>query len=109
MALTSDLDLKQLFPILFKQLLGWGPIVIGVVHQFLMYFFEIDRIPTFVNPPGDIYPWVSLEWQWWFVLIIGSSLIVIIAYSDRFGRIPSRVIYPFYAYLLFLLIFVKPV
>lgn len=108
MAPSSELD-KRLLLALFKQILIWGPIIVGVVHQFLMYFFDIQRIYVFVNPPEYIYPFVSLEYQWWFVLLLFSGVFCILAYSDRFSVIPSRMVYPFYLYILFLLIFVKPV
>jgi hypothetical protein len=90
-------------------MLIWGPIVVGVVHQFFMYFFGIERIYVFVDPPGYVYPWASLEFEWWFVLLLGSAIIGILAYSGKFPRIPSRIAIPFYFYILFLLLLVKPV
>lgn len=106
---VGDSELKKLAPILIKQIIIWGPIVVGVVHQFLMYFFGIDSIYVFVDPPGSIRPLVSLGWQWWFVLLLASSVICVAAYSKRFSTIPSRITLPMYLYILFLLIFVKPV
>jgi hypothetical protein len=89
--------------------LVWTPIVGGLVHQFLMLFFGIDGIYVFVNPPGTIYPIVSLEYSWWIVLILGSSMMCILAYLDRVQSIPGRYVVPFYIYILFLLYLVKPI
>jgi len=47
---------------LLKLILVWAPIVGGVVHQFLMLFLGIDGIYVFVNPPGVVYPLVSVEY-----------------------------------------------
>ena len=102
---------------LFKMLAVWIPIVGGVVHQLMMFFlnsppqepYRGDGIWVFVNPPGYVYPFVSLEYTWWFVLLIGSAAMCITAYSDRVESIPTRVWVPFYIYILFLLILVKPV
>jgi formate hydrogenlyase subunit 3/multisubunit Na+/H+ antiporter MnhD subunit len=94
---------------MLRLLVALGLIVVGVVHQFLMYFFRVERIYVFVNPPGYISPFVSLEYQWWFVLLLGSVVMCVMAYSDRLKNIPTRLAYPFYFYILFLLIFVKPV
>ena len=101
--------MRAILPGLFKQLVLWGPIIVGVVHQFLMYFFNIDRIYVFVTPPGYVYPFVSLEYQWWFVLLLGSSIVCLLSYSNRLSSIPTRVAFPFYLYILYLLILVKPV
>jgi hypothetical protein len=95
--------------ILPKLILLWAPIVGGVVHQFLMFFFNIDGIYVFVNPPGVIYPFVSLEFSWWFVLLIGSTIMGVFAYSNRIGAVPARFVVPFYGYILFLLYLVKPI
>jgi hypothetical protein len=94
---------------LLKLILVWAPIVGGVVHQFLMLFLGIDGIYVFVNPPGTIYPIVSLQYTWWIVLILGSSMMCILAYLDRVQSIPNRYVVPFYIYILFLLYLVKPI
>lgn len=106
---SSEFGLKKLPLLLIWQIVIWGPVVVGLVHQFLMYFFEIDSIYVFVDPPGSIRPFVSLGWQWWFVLLLASSTLCIAAYSNRFRSIPNRVAIPTYLYVLFLLILVKPV
>ena len=95
----------------------WVPVVIGLVHQFLLAFVAEDNrveggigcIYVFVKPPENICPLVSLEYQWWIVLLLGSAIAAISAYSERFPGIPRRVALPIYAYVLFLLILVKPV
>jgi hypothetical protein len=107
MAPRSNLDLKTLATGLSKQLLIWGPIVVGVIHQFLMFFFGINRIYVFLKPPEYISPFVTLEIQWWFVLTLLSSLLCLLVYTNRLR--PQRLIYPFYIYIVFLLIFVKPI
>lgn len=109
MAPATSTDLRRALPGLFKQILIWGPIIGGLVHQFLMFFFDIDWIYVFVNPPGYITPFVSLEYTWWFVLLVGSSPMAILAYSERIPNVPRRFALPFYLYVLFLLILVKPV
>jgi hypothetical protein len=93
---------------LVKLIAVWAPIVGGLVHQFLM-LFGIDGIYVFVNPPGVVYPQVSVEYTWWIVLILGSAMMCVLAYLDRVQSIPSRYVVPFYIYILFLLYFVKPI
>lgn len=91
--------------------------VVGLVHQFLLAFLAernrvdggIGCIYVFVEPPGNVCPWVSLEYQWWIVLLLGSALACITAYSERFQGIPRRIALPIYIYILFLLVLVKPV
>jgi hypothetical protein len=109
MGATTNFDSKKLGPALVKQLFIWGPVVIGVVHQFLMFFFKIERIYVFVSPPGYIGPIVTLQSQWWFVLLLGSAAVCISAYLGRLQNIVGRLAFPLYLYILFLLIFVKPV
>ena len=94
---------------LLKLILFWAPIVGGVVHQFLMFFFNIDGIYVFVTPPGVVYPFVSLEYTWWFFLLIVSAVMGMSAYSNWVGVVPARFVVPFYVYILFLLYLVKPV
>lgn len=106
---TPELDFEKLLPMLIKQAIIWGPIVAGFVHQILMAFFDIDRIYVFVDPPEYIGPLASIAFQWWLVLLIGSAVIAILAYSDRLRGVPKRTALPFYAYILILLIFLKPV
>lgn len=107
--MSSTVKPQLTFASLPKMILFWAPLVGGVVHQFLMFFFDIDGIYVFVNPPGVVYPFVSLEYSWWFVLLIGSSVLGFSAYSTWVGAVPYRFVVPFYVYIVFLLILVKPV
>lgn len=106
---TPEFEPGKLLPALIKQAFLWGPIVAGVVHQFLMVAFKIERIYVFVDPPGYIRPLVALKFQWWIVLLLASAIISVLAYTDRLKGVPRRVALPFYLYILFLLILVKPV
>ena len=109
MSLISNLDGKKLGPIIFKQAALWLPVVVGVVHQFLMFIDYSDRIYVFVDPPGYVDPFVTLEFQWWFVLLLGASGAAVVAYSRYFPSIPNRIALPFYIYACFLLLLVKPI
>jgi hypothetical protein len=109
---------SELLPVsaLIKTILIWLPIVGGLVHQFLMFLlntpedpYQGDGIWVFVNPPGYVYPFVSLEFTWWFVLLLASATMAVMAYSHRIQSLPSRFWVPAYGYILFLLILVKPV
>lgn len=104
---TTKFELGPSIAKLVRQILIWIPIVIGIVHQLLMWLFGVDRIYVFLNPPGYIYPFVTLETGWWFVLTLITSVLTILAFNNRIR--PHRIAYPFYLYLLFLLILVKPV
>ena len=104
---VSNYEFKDLFTALIKQALIWAPIVVGVVHQLLMALFGIESIYVVLNPPGYIYPFVSLETTWWLVLTFGTALLCLLAYINRIR--PRRIVYPLYVYLIFLLILVKPV
>lgn len=105
---SRNAAMQGIGPTAIRQFLLWAPIVVGLVHQFLMLFFGIDSIYVFVDPPGSITPFASLEWQWWIVLLFGTASIAIAAYSNRFS-IPSRIVVPTYFYVLFLLLLIKPV
>lgn len=104
---TSNDDLRFLLGTIAKQFLIWVPIVIGLVHQFLMFFFGIEGINVILEPPGTIYPFVTLELGWWLLLTLAASSICFLAYFDRIR--PRRLIYPTYIYLIYLLIYVKPI
>lgn len=95
---------------LLKGLLVWGPLLGGLVHQLLMNFLGRPAIYIFV-PPGYIYPLVSLSWQWWVLLVMASGLISLLSHtsSNRPRHVTNRFVVPFYLYLLFLLLLVKPV
>ncbi|MEW5956242.1 MAG: hypothetical protein AB1801_00840 [Chloroflexota bacterium] len=105
----NNLDSNLLAPALIRQLFIWAPIVIGVVHQILMLVFGIETIYVFVDPPGYIGPMVTLEWQWWLVLLLGSAAVCISSYLGRLQNVVGRLAFPLYIYILFLLIFIKPV
>ena len=105
----TNFDSKKIGPALIKQLLIWGPVVIGLVHQFLMFAFKIETIYVFVNPPGYIGPIVTLQFEWWFVLLLGSALVCISSYLGRLQNVVGRMAFPLYVYILFLLILVKPI
>lgn len=107
---TRDGDVRFYVSQLVKRVIIWGPIVVGIVHQLLMIVpspFRTDRIPLFLDPPGDIYPFVTLESGWWLVLTLTTFILFILAYIKRLR--PYRIVYPFYFYLLVLLILVKPI
>ena len=104
---AANSDIRTSLSQLFKLLLAWVPIVVGVVHQLLMFSLNIDRIYVFLDPPKYIYPFVTLELGWWAVLTLLTSLLCVLAYTNRIR--PHRIVYPFYLYLLFLLILVKPI
>lgn len=104
---TSDADLRFLITNLVKLFLVWIPIVVGIVHQFLMFFFGIEGIYVVLEPPGTIYPFVTLEFGWWLVLTSATAIVGALAYFNRIH--PHRLFYPFYIYLIYLLILVKPI
>ncbi|HRV93279.1 MAG TPA: hypothetical protein P5526_14045 [Anaerolineae bacterium] len=104
---TSNDDLKFLLGMLVKQFLIWIPVIIGLVHQFLMFFFGIQGINVILDPPGTIFPFVTLELGWWLLLTLATASVCFLAYFDRIR--PRRIIYPFYIYLIFLLVYVKPI
>lgn len=93
------------------------PIVVGLVHQLLMFvsrhaatdpnIHPLDGIYVILDPPGYIYPFVTLELAWWIALTLLTSILCLLVYAHRLR--PHRLIYPFYLYLVFLLIFVKPI
>lgn len=101
-------DRRQLIINVLQQIAIWTPILIGVIHQFLMAFFGIERIYVFVDPPEYISPVVSLEITWWFLLLFFTLLFMLITYLNKLRTI-NRLVYPLYLYLIFLLIFVKPI
>ena len=92
---------------LVRQFIIWVPIVIGLIHQLLMGYFGVDRIYVFLNPPKYIYPFVTLEAGWWFLLTLVTAVLFVLSYLNRVR--PRRIVYPFYAYFVFLLILVKPI
>jgi hypothetical protein len=95
--------------IVFKQLIIWGPIVVGLFHQLLMLLKVNNRLPVFVDPPGYIYPFVTLEWTWWLVLLFLSGVIALLIYAGRLQSLPARMVYPLYIYIIYLLIFIQPI
>ncbi len=108
-ATTTELDIRKMLPTLIKYFFIWGLIALGLIHQLLMFLFGISRIYVFVDPPGYLEPGFSLGFSWWFVLLLASSTMSILASSGRLKTMPKRLALPFYLYILFLLIFIKPV
>jgi hypothetical protein len=122
---TTDFKVKSLTPALLKHILLWIPIIGGLVHQFVMWFYVLTRgevtqpeplvgskfdcMYVFLDPPGYLKPIVTLEYQWWFLLLLVSAFVCILAYLERIRTFPNRLVIPFYLYIVFLLIFVKPV
>lgn len=109
MSQASEGSSRERLTAWFREFLVWLPLLVGIVHQFLMATAGIDHIYVFVDPPGYIHPWVSLEYQWWIVLVFMTAAVYILVSLGRLRSVPYRVVYPSYAYLVFLLIFVKPV
>ena len=98
-------DVKHLLPFLLKLLAIITPILLGIGAQ-IIYFLDISCINVIIDPPGEICPWVSLEWLWWIVILLGCLTFITLAYIER---IPQRFMYPIYIYTIFLLILIKPV
>jgi hypothetical protein len=109
MAQTNNFDSKGLPLALVKQVMIWAPVVIGVVHQFLMLVFGIENIYVFVDPPGYIEPMVALSWEWYVVLLLISAAVCISSYLGSLQNVVGRLAFPLYIYILFLLILVKPI
>jgi hypothetical protein len=121
----SDSKVKSLTPTLLRHILLWIPIIGGLVHQFVMWFSALmrgeaaqpepligskfDCMYVFLDPPGYLKPIFTLEYQWWVLLLLASSFVCILAYLERIRTFPNRLVIPFYIYIIFLLIFVKPV
>jgi len=74
-----------------------------------MHVFGIENIYVFVDPPGFIEPLVTLTWEWWMVLLLGSATVCLLSYLGRLQNVVGRLAFPLYIYVLFLLILVKPV
>jgi predicted small integral membrane protein len=112
---STEFRSENLFWFYARQAAFWTPVIIGAVHQLLMLIGRIinapnrfDEIPVFVDPPGQIEPFVTLEYQWWLVLVVISAILCYLILSRRLATMPKRAATPFYVYLLFLLILVKP-
>lgn len=112
---AANLGLRLGISRFVKELIIWGPIVVGFVHQFLMFIsrdarppdMPLDRIYVLVDPPGYIYPYVTLELAWWVVLTLISCVLYLLARANRIS--PHRLLYACYIFMLWLLIFVKPI
>jgi hypothetical protein len=107
--LRNELDLNKLFLDYAKLIAVWTPILVGIVHQLAMALFGFESIPVFLDPPGKINPWASLEFEWWAVLTFTTALVYLLITTRVLSTLPRRIALPFYLYLLFLLIFVKPI
>jgi len=113
---TNDVDFSKVLTYLAKLVAAWLPILVGIGHQIAMLFGRgrensefYDQIPVFLDPPGTIGPFVTLEYQWWLVLTIFTATCYLLVVSRRLPNLPRRFGVPFYVYLLFLLILVKPI
>jgi hypothetical protein len=104
---NPDIDLRAILSAIIKHLLIWTPIIVGIIFQFLMFFFDVRRIYVILSPPGYIYPFVTLELSWWLLVTFITAILCLLIYLDRIR--PHRLIYPFYLYLIYLLILVKPI
>ncbi len=105
---TNDDEVKQLIPTLLKHLLLWIPIGVGIAHQ-VMIRFKVECIYVFVKPPEYLCPAVTLSFQWWIVLFISCALFFILSYTNLLKKRGQRLMVPIYLYILFLLLFVKPI
>jgi hypothetical protein len=85
------------------------PIAVGIVHQLLMFMFDIERIYVLLDPPGYISPWASVQFLWWIMLLVVAGGTALLIYLNQLPSVPHRVVYPLYIYVVFLLIFIKPV
>ena len=106
-AQTNSIDFKSLVGRFVRQFMVWIPIIIGLVQQFRIRFLGARGTYVVLDPPGYIYPFATLETNWWFILTILTSILCVLTYINRLR--PSRMFLPFYLYLLYLLIFVQPV
>lgn len=109
MATQPASNIKRQRPFTYRQMLAWGVIGVGIFKQFLYIVMGVECLPVILNPPGHLCPWMSLEFLWWFVLTLGSVTMYALITSKRLQEFPSRVVNPFYLYLVFLLFLVKPV
>jgi hypothetical protein len=92
---------------IIKTIIVLMPLLGGVVHQILMFFFDRSAIYVFV-PPTYIYPLVALSYQWWILLVFGATLLIL-PFRARPRRVTQHLSLPVYLYLLFLLMLVKPI
>lgn len=92
-----------------SQLVKWNLVLIPVLggcYAQYRYARGATEIYVYLNPPGHISPWMSLEWLWWMILFIGTTTF---CYLTLTRRLPRRLFYSVYIYLLFLLVFVKAI
>lgn len=104
---TQTLDEK--FKVYLPKIIRWStallvPIICSTVAQ--SYYSLEGSLNVYLNPPGRIYPVASLEWLWWLILVFGT---LIFCGLTTTRRLPRRLFYTAYIYLIFILIFVKPV
>jgi hypothetical protein len=74
-----------------------------------MAMFGIERIYVLLDPPGYIGPWASVQFIWWAVLLLASGGTALLIVLNQLPSVPHRVVYPLYVYVVFLLVFIKPV
>ncbi|MEM7028532.1 MAG: hypothetical protein AAF629_02980 [Chloroflexota bacterium] len=121
-------DLSGITPrALVRLIVQLVPLLVGLIHQIIMWIGQTqpappfnpndplpdcptyDQIPVFVDPPGSLCPWVTLEYEWWIVLALLTTIFYVLISLRRLPNLPRRLAIPFFIYLLFLLVFVKPI
>lgn len=104
---ASDLDFRAVTAGFLKKFVFWLPVIIGLIHQFRMTVLGVDGIYVVLNPPGHIYPFVTLEFNWWIILTMLTTALYMMTHYNRIR--PRRLLGFFYLYLIFLLVWVKPI
>ncbi len=104
---TNNTSLTALFALFFKKFFPWIPIIVGLIQQIRINFLGSQGTYVVLNPPGYIYPYVTLETGWWLSLTILTGTLLFLV-SRNLIR-PHRLIIPFYIYLVILLLFVNPI
>ena len=104
---TNSIDFRSLVGRFVRQFIIWVPIVIGLIQQVRINFMGARGTYVVLDPPGYIYPFATLESNWWLILTILTSILCVLTYTNRLR--PSRMFLPFYVYLLYLLIFIQPI
>ncbi len=104
---TNNTSLTALFALFFKKFLPWIPIIIGLIQQIRINFLGAEGTYVVLNPPEYIYPYVTLEIGWWLSLTILTGTLLFLTARNLIR--PHRLVTPFYIYLVFLLLLVKPI
>jgi hypothetical protein len=106
-AQANNIDFKSLVGKFSRQFMVWVPIIIGLIQQYRLNILGARGTYVILDPPGYIYPYATLESNWWLILTILTSVLCVLTYTNRLR--PSRMFLPFYLYLLYLLIFIQPI